>query len=142
MIKTYKINDLNEFTYTGKIKDLKFDKKNQRFPLKPLVYFDLSSPIIIEKDVSFSNGVRVYTHTHKFSRSDWRELGPVKKLDCPFIFKEGSFIGTNTLILFSCNYVGKYSVIGAGSVVLDSIPDYEIWVGNPAKKISDIKIIK
>lgn len=142
MVKTYKINKLNEFIYSGKIEDLTFDMKNQRFPLEPLVYFDLSSPIIIEKEVSFSNGVRVYTHTHKFSKSNWRKLGPIKKLDNPFVFREGAFIGTNVLILFSCEYIGKYSIVGAGSVVLDNVPDYEIWAGNPAKKIGDVEIVK
>ena len=31
--------------------------------------------------------------------------------------------------------IGDGVVVGAGSVVTKSIPDYEIWAGNPARKI-------
>ena len=42
----------------------------------------------------------------------------------------------NSIILKGVT-VGKHSIVGAGSVVTKDIPDNEIWVGNPAKKIGD-----
>ncbi|MBR5506787.1 MAG: CatB-related O-acetyltransferase [Clostridia bacterium] len=33
--------------------------------------------------------------------------------------------------------IGNGAIIGMGSVVTKDIPDYEIWAGNPAKKIRD-----
>ena len=45
-----------------------------------------------------------------------------------------SFIGANSVIKQGI-VIGKYVTIGAGSVVLKNIPDNEVWVGNPAKKI-------
>ena len=34
--------------------------------------------------------------------------------------------------------IGKNSVVAAGSVVVKSIPDNEVWGGNPAKFIKGI----
>lgn len=33
--------------------------------------------------------------------------------------------------------IGNHAVIGAGAVVTHDVPDWEIWAGNPAKKIGD-----
>ena len=38
--------------------------------------------------------------------------------------------------------VGSNSKIGLGSVVLENVPDNEVWVGNPAKKLMDKDNIK
>jgi len=48
------------------------------------------------------------------------------------------FVGANTIILKGVT-IGNRSIIGAGSVVTKSIPSDEIWAGNPARKINDIK---
>ena len=45
-----------------------------------------------------------------------------------------SFIGANSVVKQGI-VIGKNVTIGAGSVVLKNIPDNEVWVGNPAKKI-------
>lgn len=34
--------------------------------------------------------------------------------------------------------IGSHCVIGSGSVVTKDIPDGEVWVGNPARKLRDI----
>lgn len=46
--------------------------------------------------------------------------------------KQGAFIGTNAQILGHIT-VGAFSKIGAGSVVLDDVPDKTTAVGNPAR---------
>lgn len=48
--------------------------------------------------------------------------------------REGAFIGAHCVILKGVT-IGKNAVVGAGSVVTKSIPDNEIWAGNPAKFI-------
>lgn len=56
----------------------------------------------------------------------------------PIVIKEGAFIGAHSIILKGV-IIGKNSVVGAGSVVAKSIPDGEIWAGNPAKFLKSIK---
>jgi UDP-2-acetamido-3-amino-2,3-dideoxy-glucuronate N-acetyltransferase len=50
----------------------------------------------------------------------------------PTLVKEGATIGANATIL--CGIViGKWAMIGAGSVITNNVPDYAIVAGNPAK---------
>ena len=50
------------------------------------------------------------------------------------IVKKGSSIGANATIICG-NNIGKFSLIGAGSVVTKDVPNYALMVGNPAKQI-------
>lgn len=57
----------------------------------------------------------------------------------PVCIDDYSFIGAGTIILPGTN-IGKYCVVGAGSVLKGTYEDYSIIVGNPAKKIGDTRI--
>jgi UDP-2-acetamido-3-amino-2,3-dideoxy-glucuronate N-acetyltransferase len=50
---------------------------------------------------------------------------------------DGVSIGANSTILGGIK-IGKFSVIGAGSVVTRDVPEYELWVGNPARFVRKI----
>jgi UDP-2-acetamido-3-amino-2,3-dideoxy-glucuronate N-acetyltransferase len=50
------------------------------------------------------------------------------------VVKKGASIGANATILCG-NTIGKYAMIGAGSVVTKDIPDYALVVGNPSTHI-------
>lgn len=52
---------------------------------------------------------------------------------------DGCFIGTNATILPRIK-IGKWSVVGAGSVVTKDIPGYSVVVGNPARIIRSSEI--
>ena len=48
--------------------------------------------------------------------------------------KKGASIGANATIV--CGHdIGKYAFIGAGAVVTKTIPDYAVFVGNPARQM-------
>jgi acetyltransferase-like isoleucine patch superfamily enzyme len=49
------------------------------------------------------------------------------------IIKEGASIGANSTIIAG-KTIGRYSFIGAGSVVTKNIPPFTTWYGNPAKQ--------
>jgi len=50
------------------------------------------------------------------------------------LIKKGSSLGANSTIMGGI-IIGSYSTIGAGSVVLKNVKNYEIVVGNPAKLV-------
>jgi len=112
--------------------------KTHRWSREPLATIDVSgSDIIIEKDVIISSGVFILTHSHNFKEEKWRKLTILQK-DGPTVLRKRCFLGVNSIVLYSCKYIGISSVVGAGSVVLKDVPDYEIWVGNPARKIGEV----
>lgn len=50
----------------------------------------------------------------------------------PTLVKKGATVGANATII--CGHtLGSYTFIGAGSVVTDSLPDYALVYGNPAR---------
>lgn len=50
------------------------------------------------------------------------------------LVKEGATIGANATII--CGHtIGRFSFIGAGSVVTHDVPDHSLMVGNPARHI-------
>ena len=48
------------------------------------------------------------------------------------LVKKSASIGANATIICG-NTIGKYSLIGAGSVVTKDVPDFAMVVGNPGK---------
>jgi len=93
----------------------------------PGVQLDSSYGLTIEEDVWILDESTIFTHDHN---TDTREVHGKSK-----IIKKGATIGARAIILQSCDYIGKKSVISAGSVVTKSVPDGEMWGGVPAKKI-------
>ena len=56
----------------------------------------------------------------------------------PITIEDNVFIGAHSTILKKTK-IGKNSIIGAGSLVSGNIPPNEIWAGNPAIFIKEIK---
>lgn len=50
------------------------------------------------------------------------------------IVRRGASIGANATIVCG-NEIGRYALIGAGTVVTKPVPDYALVVGNPSKQI-------
>ncbi len=50
------------------------------------------------------------------------------------LIKKGATIGANAVVICG-NTIGRYSMIGAGSVVTKDVPNYALVVGNPARRI-------
>ncbi|HEY8890105.1 MAG TPA: acyltransferase [Clostridium sp.] len=98
--------------------------------------------ITIEDNVFLGGGVKIYDTD--FHSLDYSLRGKGIDIDVPvsksIVIKSNAFIGAHSLILKGVT-IGKYSIIGAGSVVTKNIPDNEIWAGNPAHFIrkGDVK---
>ncbi|MEY4572060.1 MAG: hypothetical protein RLZ10_1286, partial [Bacteroidota bacterium] len=76
------------------------------------------------------------TDFHSLKASDRlnKELDTSNTITKPVTIGDNVFIGAHTTILKGVS-IGNNSIIGACSVVTKSIPDNEIWAGNPASKI-------
>lgn len=48
------------------------------------------------------------------------------------LVKEGATLGANSTII--CGHtIGKWAMVGAGAVVTKDVPDYSLFIGNPAR---------
>jgi len=85
----------------------------------------------IENDVFLAPGVTIVNDPHPICTECMK--GP--------IIKKGARIGANVTLL-SHIVVGKYSLIGAGSVVTKDIPPRSLAYGNPARIIKSVDELK
>ena len=91
--------------------------------------------IIIGRDVMMGNNVTIFSSSHKFDRTDIPMLLQGSQSFPPFIIEDDVWIGQNVIILPKVGIIRKGTIIGAGSVVTKSFPEYSIIGGNPAKLI-------
>ena len=83
-------------------------------------------------------GARIHDTDHHSVVPEYRfmKIDPDIKIS-PVTIEDYSFIGADAIVLKGVT-IGKAAVVGAGSVVTRSIPAYEIWAGNPARKIGTV----
>lgn len=102
---------------------------------------DYSGFLKIGNHCTISEGVKIYTHTHKF-KQDQLNIKEAEVVRTSLEIEEYVWIGANAIILPSVTKIGKGVIIGAGSVVTKNVEAYEIVAGNPAKKIADRAVSK
>jgi maltose O-acetyltransferase len=101
---------IDEFTFIGKVEIALHDK------------------VIIGKNVCINDGVKLLSASHDTSDPEWRHI------KAPIILKDYCWVATNAIILHGVE-IGYGAVVGAGSVVSKSVPDFGIVIGNPAQVI-------
>jgi len=89
------------------------------------------APVIIGNNVLFGPGVQVYTATHPISATD-RRTG--REFAQPIEIGSDVWVGGGAIICPGV-CIGSRTVIGAGSVVTNDIPNDVFVAGNPCKFI-------
>ena len=101
------------------------------------VYITAMNNVTIQDNVMIGACVKIWDTD--FHSADYElRLQSKGTKTAPVTIKEGAFIGACSIILKGVT-IGKHSVIGAGSVVTNDVPDGEVWAGNPAKFIKRIE---
>ncbi len=103
----------------------------------------INSAVYICNGVTIEDGVMVSAGTiftnDRFPRATTPDLKQLRSSDpdehtLPTVVREGATIGAGCLI--GCNLeLGRFSMIGMGSVVTRSVPDFCLAVGSPAKVV-------
>ncbi len=127
----------------GRNAKIKFLSHEGRITIKKRCYFGdyvslyCTDNLTIDEDNLFASNVFITTENHSFDPESKHSYGHQPLKSAPIHFKQGSWIGENTTFIASGEglTIGQRCVIGAGSVVTKSIPDYCIVAGVPAKVI-------
>lgn len=91
--------------------------------------------IKLGKDVMMGPEVIIFAQNHNFSRIDIPIRKQGYKATQGLVIEDDVWIGQRSIINASVKFIGKGSIIAAGSVVTKNIEKYSIVGGNPAKKI-------
>jgi acetyltransferase-like isoleucine patch superfamily enzyme len=102
---------------------------------------DYTGKVTIGKHCTISEGVKIYSHTHKLI-PNILEIKKTEILRSTIEIEDYVWIGANAVILPSVKKIGKGAIIGAGSIVTKDIKAFDIVAGNPATKISTREISK
>ncbi|MGD8779516.1 MAG: DapH/DapD/GlmU-related protein [Ignavibacteria bacterium] len=86
--------------------------------------------------ITIGNNVRCGANT-LVTDSDWHLSDSRVSLPKPVIIEDNVWLGVNVIVMKGVT-IGKNSVIGAGSVVVKSIPANVVAAGNPCKVIKEI----
>jgi len=89
--------------------------------------------LILENKVTVSPNVSFLCSMHP----EESNLSKIYGETSPIKVKENAWIGADVTILGGVT-VGKYSVVGAGSVVTKDVPEYTVVAGVPAEPIKRI----
>jgi acetyltransferase-like isoleucine patch superfamily enzyme len=101
--------------------------------------------VVIGNDVTVKNGVslwdgltiedRVFIGPNAVFTNDIYPRSKVYHSEfVKTLIREGATIGANATVIAG-HTVGRYAFIGAGSVVTKEVPDFTMWVGNPARLV-------
>jgi acetyltransferase-like isoleucine patch superfamily enzyme len=89
--------------------------------------------IRVGRNVTFGAYVQILAENHEFADFDRpvNEQGVVRQ---GIVIEDGCWLGNSVIVLDGVN-IGRNAVVGAGSIVTQSLPEGVVAVGNPARVI-------
>jgi len=78
----------------------------------------------------------VFVGPHVCFTNDRYPMSPKEMWEKTHVYN-GASIGAGVVVVPGLT-IGAGVIVGAGSVIICDIPDFEIWAGNPAKKLRNV----
>jgi len=105
----------------------------------PYVLIDLIYPSMVNigNNVTIGSNTMIFAHYNPTSNLFLKKNGYPREIK-PVTIEDGAVIGPGSIITMGTT-IGKNSIIGAGSVVSNTIPNFSVALGNPARVIKKIK---
>jgi len=78
--------------------------------------------------------------THDDAVGDYATLAARVSVAGSVTVGEGAYLGAGALVREALT-VGRWSLVGMGAVVLSDVPPFEVWVGNPARRLRHVELV-
>lgn len=96
-------------------------------------FFHSAGGLTVGEAVGVGPMVKILTSEHLADRLDVPVLHSPLRF-APVRLGRGCDVGAGAVILPGVT-VGEGAIVGAGAVVTRDVPDYEVWAGNPARRL-------
>ncbi len=103
----------------------------------------LLAQVVLTAGVTVGAHVAVMPHavlTHDVTVDDFATIASGVRLGGGVSVLHRAYLGSGALIREQVK-IGAWAQVGMGSVVLRDIPDAEVWVGNPARRLRDVETL-
>ncbi|MDP2685123.1 MAG: acetyltransferase [bacterium] len=97
--------------------------------------------VSVGPNVKIGNFVQIYAQAligHNSTLKDYSYVANNACIGASVVLEEGAYLGTNCSTLEKV-CIGKWSVVGIGSVVIRSVEDFTKVVGNPSRVIGKVE---
>ena len=97
-------------------------------------YLDYSGNLLVGDNVAISEGAQIFTHNHEIreGQSNWHK-NPIEFSSLEI--GADAWIGASAIVLPQVGRIGRGAVLGAGAVLTQDVADYEVYAGNPARRL-------
>lgn len=139
------------YKYLHKLHDLNIPTERFETIIHPTAvvskHAKIGNGVCIQPFVSVGPNVEIGNHIHIFAQSlighnsilkDYCYVANNACIGASVVLEEGAYLGTNCSTLENIT-IGKWSLVGIGSVVIKSIDDYTKVVGNPSRIIGKVE---
>lgn len=96
---------------------------------------DTRSPLSIGSQVIIGEGTEIVTTSHFIDSPDWEHKY------YGITIEDYVWLPTNVLVLPSCRHIGRWAVVGSGSVVVKNVEPMSVVSGNPAQEFKKRKCV-
>jgi len=106
--------------------------------ISPYVLIDLIYPqlVTVGDNVTIGSNTMIFAHANPTTNLFLKKNGYPRKVE-PITIKSGAVLFPGCIITAGVT-IGENSLVSAGSVVFEDVPDYCIVIGNPARVVKRI----